>query len=147
MAMPSQLQKEASPDQQTGTAFTSYAAGTAGIDQVSGITDSEPSPKDMRHEQLNLKMASPESMITALCAQVQALSVQSQHTVALPPNTRDPPQHQGKCQDTRSSPRKSKRTLDQTADSDADEGSQQSAPQTEDCLTVWDDYPSYKHNK
>ena len=76
----------------------------------------------------------------ALCTQVQALTAaQAQSNDSPPPTPRDPTQHQEKRRDTRVSPRKSKRTHDQTADSVTKEGLQQSAPQTDDRRTVWDD--------
>ena len=132
----------------TRTTYTSYAAATAGSDQVSGITDSEPSPRDVKHEELSLKIASLEAMIIALCAQVQALTPQSTQFIDSPPSkTRDLCQHQENRQDTKSSPRKSKRTHDQSADSVAEEGSQESAHQTEDRRTAWDDYSTSDNNE
>jgi hypothetical protein len=142
-------QEELPPTYQPGKPYATYAAATAGSDQVSGITDSEPSPsRDSRHDELSLKIASLEAMIITLCAQVQALtSPSNQLKDALPTQTRDPSQPQGKRQDTRLSPRKSKRPHAQSADSVADEGSQESVPHTEDRRTAWDDYPTSKKNE
>lgn len=86
-------------------------------------------------------------MIIALCAQVQTLTAQSQLTDAPQSSPRDPSQHQEKRRDTKSSPRKAKRTHDQTTDSVAEEGSQESVPQTDDHLTVWDDYSTSSPNE
>ena len=93
-------------------------------------------------------IASLEAMITALCAQVQALTAQSIQVIDSPSSkTKDPCQHQEKRQDTKLSPRKSKRTHDQSADSVAEEGSKESAPQTEDRRTAWDNYSTSDTNE
>ena len=126
----------------------SYAAAVApGSDQMSGITDSEPSPRDARHEELSLKIASLEAMIVTLCAQVQALTTQQAQPITTPPqHPRDISKQQEKRQDIKMTPRKSKRSNDFTADSEAAEGSQQSATQPEDRPTVWDDYLTTQQN-
>jgi hypothetical protein len=108
---------------------------------MSGITESEPSPRDVRHEELSLKIASLEAMIMALCTAAQAQTNDSPQSTQ-----RDPTQHQEKRRDTRVSPRKSKRTHDQTADSVAEEGSQESVPQTDDRRTAWDDYSTSENH-
>ncbi len=88
----------------------SYAAAVApGSDQMSGITDSEPSPRDARHEELSLRIASLEAMIVTLCTQVQALTTQSQPTNSTASHPRDASKHQEKRQDIKSTPRKSKK--------------------------------------
>jgi len=128
----------------TFASYASAAGAAASSDQMSGITDSEPSPRDVHHEELNLKIASLEAMVVALCAQVQAL-VASQTIVGLESSqhARDPSQQQEKRQDVKSTPRKAKRSLDHTTDLVAEEGSQKSVPLVnEDRRTVWDDYDS-----
>jgi hypothetical protein len=64
---------QASMENKKFASYTSAAGAAASSDQMSGITDSEPSPRDVQHEELNLKIASLEAIVMALCAQVQAL--------------------------------------------------------------------------
>ena len=119
----------------------SYAAATVS-DQVSGITDSEPSPRDAKHEELSMKIASLESMVAALIQQVQLLATAStvQGNIPIQHAPRDPYYPQGKRQDVKDTPRKHKRSHDHNADSVAKESSNESAPMEEHPLTVWDDY-------
>ncbi len=89
----------------------SYAAAAAatGFDQVSGITESDPTPRDAIHEELSLKIASLEAMILTLYAQVQALTSSSQTTTDVSlAGSRDTSKTQEKRQNTNSTPRKQK---------------------------------------
>jgi hypothetical protein len=110
--------------------FASYAAaaGAVSSDQMSGITDSELLPRDLRHEELNLKIASLEAIMRALCAQVQTLTSQTQVNVEILQTPRNPSQQQEKRQDIKSTRRRARRSDDQTANLVAEEGSQKSAP-------------------
>ena len=129
------------PPQQHKRAYASYAEATS-IDQVSGITDSEPSPRDAKHEELSTRIASLEAMITALVYQVQQLTsiAPAPQGNLQTPNLNDVPYPQGKRQDVKGTPRKNKRSHDHTADSEAKDGSKESVPMEEHPLTVWDDY-------
>ena len=120
--------------------YASYAAATVS-DQVSGITESEPAPRDVKHEELSMKIASLEAMVATLVQQVQNLTMASMPQENLPnPNPRDPSYPKEKRQDVKDTPRKHKRPHGQTADLEATEGSKESAPMDEHPLTVWDDY-------
>ena len=124
----------------------SYAAATVS-DQVSGITDSEPSPRDVKHEDLSMKIASLEAMVAALLQQVQLLATapvaQSNTPIQTPGDSYYP---QGKGQDVKDTPRKHKRSHDHDADSGVKDGSKESAPMDDDRLTVWDDYLTNSKN-
>jgi hypothetical protein len=124
-----------------GKKYASYAAAATVSDQVSGITESEPSPRDARHDELCLKIAGLEALVASLCQQVQMLtSSPKNNTSSAFPDTGSPVFPQEKRQDTKSTPRKSKRSHDQTAHSEAAEGSQEFGPMDDDHRTAWDDY-------
>ena len=133
-------QKETQPKITKQTATYAAAAGATSVDQISGITESEPSPIDAKHEELNLRIASLEAMIMALVSQVQLLTSQTQESIVPRQHPKDPSERQEKRQDIKSTPRKAKRPHDQTADLVAKDGSHNSATQNEDRPTVWDDY-------
>ena len=114
-----------------GTSYASYAAATVS-DQVSGMTETEPS-RDQQHEELHNKIAHLEAMIVQLCHQVQSLTNQSIHQDEYP-------QPVGKRLDRKESPRKHKQAQQYTAPSSAEEGTQEPAPMDEDRPTAWDDY-------
>jgi hypothetical protein len=121
--------------QQQKRAYASYAEATAS-DQVSGITDSEPSPRDAKHEEISTRIASLEAMITTLVYQVQQLTSiapATQGNLQAPDHT-EVPYPQGKRQDVKVP--KNKRSHDPTADSEAKEGSKKdSAPVEEHPFT------------
>jgi hypothetical protein len=79
-------------------------------------------------------------MIVTLGAQVQALTTQAQPVNTTTQHPRGTSKQQEKPQDIKMTPRKSKRSNEFTAEPEAAGGLQQSATQTEDRRTVWDDY-------
>ena len=93
--------------QQQKRAYASYAEATAS-DQVSGITDSDPSPRDAKHEELSTRIASLEAMITTLVYQVQQLTSIAPATQGYlqAPNHTEVPYPQGKRQDVKECPEK-----------------------------------------
>ena len=133
----SQSTTSSSIHRRTGTTYASYAAATVS-DQVSGMTETEPS-RDQKHEELSNKIAHLESMIAQLCQQVQSL------TNRPPPCNDDFLQPEGKRTDRKVSPMKHKKAQQYSAFSCAEEGTHESAPMDDDCLTVWDDYLPKNH--
>jgi hypothetical protein len=93
--------------QQQKRAYASYAEATAS-DQVSGITDSDPSPRDAKHKELSTRIASLEAMITTLVYQVQQLTSIAPATQGYlqAPNHTEVPYPQGKRQDVKECPEK-----------------------------------------
>lgn len=134
----SQSTMSSSIPRRTGTTYASYAAAATVSDQVSGMTETEPS-RDQKHEELSNKIAHLESMIAQLCQQVQSLTNRS------PPCHDDSLQPEGKRIDRKASPMKHKKAQQYSASSCAEEGTQESAPMDDDCLTVWDDYSPKNH--
>ncbi len=128
---------------QTGRVYESYAAATVS-DQVSGITDSDPSPADPRHEELSDKIVALEAMIAQLCQQVQFLT----NNVLSSSRDNDAleQQHLGKRQDVKLTPRKHKRPQNYSASLHVDEDMNEEAPNTDDRLTAWDDYSAPPNN-
>ena len=127
----SQTTTSSSIHRSTGTTYASYAAATVS-DQVSGMTETEPS-RDQQHEELRNKIAHLEAMIVILCHQVQSLTNQSIHQDEFT-------QPVGKRLDKKESPRKHKQAQQYTAPSSAEEGTHEPAPMDEDRPTAWDDY-------
>ncbi|KAI2504962.1 hypothetical protein MHU86_9491 [Fragilaria crotonensis] len=121
-----------------------YAAAASTVsDQVSGMTEPDPSLRGIRHEELSNKIATLEAMIAQLCKQVQPLTDQSlTHSNCTPPL--------GKRTVRKESRQKEHEQAQQfSALKSATEGTNEQAPMNKDCLTAacWDHYTlQHKNN-
>jgi hypothetical protein len=140
---------ETTPVPQTSKkTYPFYAAAAAAAaatvsDQVSGMTEPDPSSRGIRHEELlsNKIVTLVEAMIVQLCKQVQSLTDQSlTHSNCTPPLEKRTVRKEFRQKEH-------EQTQQFSALKSAREGTNKQAPMNEDCLTAacWDNY-TLQHN-